>query len=126
MENYKLRKLKKAELLQLPLFSDDKALYSTYSVKNLKDILSQSIKDLKLTWSKSVKDFKKAYKNKWDGVERERRERYEAQLRKEDDDFFNSLSQMKQQKRQQKLNRNEYKRSLKESALMNVKALTTS
>lgn len=49
-------------------------------------------------------------------MERERREPYEAQLRKEDDDFFNSLSQMKQQKRQQKLNRNEYKQMLKESA----------
>ena len=115
MNNKRVLKLTKKEILTLPGFKEDTTYFNSYTKKQLMEMVIDEIKSFNLI-NPTVKEYKNANKRYWARIEREQQQRKEAELRKADNDFFNSLSQMKQQKKQQKQSRNEYKQSLKNKA----------
>ena len=109
MNNKRVLKLTKKEILKLPGFKDDPHYFNSFTKNQLMVMINDEIKSFNLN-NPTVKEYKNANKRYWERIEREQQQRKEAQLRKvdaqravreADDDFFNSLSQMKQQKKQQ-------------------------
>ena len=119
MNNKSLYSLTKKEILTLPGFKE----YANELNKHTKAVLLYTLRtysneELNLNSVRpTVKQYKQAYNRLIKKQELEERERKLAQLRKEDNEFFGQLNKMKQQNKQQKESRNQYKQSIKNKAL---------
>ena len=77
MNNKRVLKLLKREILQLPGFKDDAHYFNSFTRNQLLDMVKDEIKDFNLD-NPTVKEYKKANKRYWARFEKEQRERKEA------------------------------------------------
>ena len=97
-----LSRLSKSEILSLPGFDR----YGSLKIKELKPILKKSIKQMNIAFRGVRVD---DYVNRFNEIKREQKQ--------SDDDLFKRMSTMKRQQQKQHQSREQYKQSLKDTAM---------